>query len=219
VVDKGQRIVNGLLDVLKLYLTQVFYLLLLIVGIPLAAFGFPYSSAQSGIIALLTLTVPAIGLSLWARGGTLPTASLGRVLTHFVAPAAVTMALAGLVVYVMFLQRSGEMEYAQLVLTYALVAMGLLLVLFIKPPLQFTWGRLPVPGDLRPTVLVMASALVFVVMTYVPLAQYFFEIAPLRQASHYLVVGLAVTAWALGVRFLWLVIPLERKVRTRIFCR
>ena len=108
VVDKGQRIVNGLLDVLKLYLTQVFYLLLLIVGVPLVAFGFPYSSAQGGIVALLTLTIPAIGLSLWAAGGTLPTASLGRVLTHFVSPAVVTMALAGLAVYVIFLQRSGR---------------------------------------------------------------------------------------------------------------
>ncbi len=219
VVDKGQRIVNGLLDVLKLYLTQVFYLLLLIGGIPLVAYGFPYSSAQGGVVALLTLTIPAIGLSLWAAGGSLPAASLGRVLTHFVSPAAVTMALAGLAVYVLFLRRSGETEYAQLALTYALVAMGLLLVVFIKPPVRFALSSLPTIGDLRPTILVMVSALLFVVMTYIPLAQRFFEIAPLRQPSHYLVVGIAVAAWALGVRFLWLVIPLQRRVRTSVLSR
>jgi len=219
VVDKGQRIVNGLLDVLKLYLTQVFYMLLLIVGIPLVVYGFPYSSAQGGLIALITLTIPAVGLSLWATGGQLHKANLGRELSRFIWPAALTMGLVGLVVYALFLQRSNSTEYAQLAVTYALVAMGLMLVIFIKPPLHFARGRLPARGDLRPTLLVMAAALIFVVMTYIPLAQRLFEIAPLRLPEHYLVIGLATAAWALGLRFLWLVIPLERRVRSGILSK
>jgi magnesium-transporting ATPase (P-type) len=219
VMHKGQRIVNGLLDVLKLYLTQIFYMLLLIVGIPLVAFGFPYSSAQGSLIALFTLTIPAVGLSLWSEGGQLPKAELGRVLSQFIWPAAVTMGLAGLLVYALFLQRSDSTEYAQLAVTYALVAMGLLLVVFVKPPLRFAWGRLPVATDMRPTILVLVAAGLFVVMTYIPLAQRIFDIAPLRQPDHYLAIGLAVMAWALGVRFLWLVLPLERRVRSGALSR
>jgi len=189
------------------------------VGIPLVAYGFPYSSAQGGLIALITLTIPAIGLSLWAAGGQLPKASLGRVLSRFIWPSAVTMGLVALVVYALFLQRSGSTEYAQLAVTYALVFIGLFLVIFIKPPVSFAWRKLPVKADLRPTLLVMVAALIFVVMTYIPLAQRLFEITPLRLPEHYLVIGLAVAAWALGLRFLWLIIPLERRVRSGVLSK
>ena len=62
----------------------------------------------------------------------------------------------------------------------------------------------------------MVAALIFVVMTYIPLAQRLFEIAPLRQPDHYLAIGLAVAAWALGLRFLWLVMPVERRLRSGV---
>ena len=183
VVDKGQRIVNGLLNVLKIYLTQVCYMLLLVVGIALVAFGFPYSSAQGGLIALITLTIPAVGLSLWAIGGQLHRASPGRELSRFIWPASLTMGLVGLVVYALFLERSDSTEYAQLAVTYTLVFTGLMLVIFIKPPLRFALGSLPVRADLRPTSLVITAALVFIVITYIPLAQRLFEIAPLDNLS------------------------------------
>ena len=42
VLYKGQGIVHGLLDILKLNLTQVFYLALLIAAIQVVSVGFPY---------------------------------------------------------------------------------------------------------------------------------------------------------------------------------
>lgn len=218
VVDKGQRIVNGLLDVLKLYLVQVFYLLLLIVAVPLFSDGFPYTSAQGGMIALVTLTLPAVGLSIWASPGVLPTANLGRLLSHFVIPAAITMAITALIVYMIFLQRGAAMAYAQIALSHALVAMGLLLVLFIKPPLRFSWGRLPRAqlGDLRSVLIVVVGALLWLGITYIPLARQLLKVEPLAQPSHYLLVGEAALAWAIGVQFLWLVIPLQSRVRARV---
>ena len=191
-------------------------MLVLIVGIPLVAFGFPFSGAQGSLISLLTLTIPAVGLSLWAVGGQLPKASLGRVLARFIWPASLTMGLVGLAVFVLFLQRSDSREYTQLALTYTLVFMGLLLVIFIKPPLRFAWGRAPDVLDLRPTLLVLVAAILFVMTTYIPLAQRLFEIGPLRLPEHYLAIALAVAAWALGLRFLLLIIPLERHVRFEV---
>ncbi len=219
VVDKGQRIVNGLLDVLKLYLNQIIYLLLLIVIVPLFAGGFPYTSAQGGMVALVTLTIPAIGLSIWAGPGIPPIANLRRLLAHFVLPSAITMAAAAYIVYVIFLDRYGTVNYAQIALSHALVAMGLLLVLFIRPPLVFTWGRIPKArlGDLRPTFVVLFSLIVWWGITHIPLAVKLLKVEPLESPQDYMLIGLAALAWAFGVHFLWLAIPLQSRVRARVF--
>jgi len=218
VVDKGQRIVNGLLDVLKLYLNQIVYLLLLIVIVPLFAGGFPYTSAQGGMVALVTLTIPAIGLSIWAGPGIPPIANLRRLLAHFVLPSSITMAAAAYIVYVIFLDRYGTVAYAQIALSHALVAMGLLLVLFIRPPLVFTWGRIPKAhlGDLRPTFVVLFSVIVWWAITHIPLAVELLKVEPLESSQDYMLIGLAALAWAFGAHFLWLAIPLQGRVRARM---
>ncbi len=200
VVEKGQRIVNGLLEVLKLYLTQILYLILLIVAIPLVSSGFPYSAAQAGFIALITLTIPGFGLSLWAEGGASSRTSLSRSLRRFVLPAAFTMAVAGLRVYAVTYARYQDFDYAQLVLTYLLVAAGLLLVVFIAPPVRF---RPLKRADPRPALLAVIAALLFVVATYIPLAQQYFDVEPLAAPEDYLLVGVTVGLWALAVQLLW----------------
>jgi magnesium-transporting ATPase (P-type) len=209
VLDRGQSIVNGLLDVLKVYLTQIFYLLLLVLVIALTVGGFPYRSAQASVVTILTLTLPAIGFSFWGAAGVLPTASLRRILFHFVAPAAITMGLAAFLVYLIFLDRSGEVEYAQLGLTYSLVAMGLLLVIFVKPPRPLShWRGQTRHGDWRPTLLASALLVLFLMAARIPLAQELFLIGPLRQTSHYQLIGIAALGWAITVRLVWWVVPL-----------
>jgi magnesium-transporting ATPase (P-type) len=214
VLNRGQRIVNGLLDVLKLYLVQIFYLLLLILAIALLTrTGFPYRSAQASIVTIVTITIPAIGLSFFATGGVLPTANLRRILIHFVAPAAISIGLAAFVVYQIFLNRTGEIAYAQLGLTYSLVAMGLLLVVFVRPPRPFSrlHGQARY-GDWRPTLLALALFFLFLIATRVPLAQQLFLIGPLQQPAHYLVIGIAVLAWAATLRLAWWVVPLVPRI-------
>ena len=128
--------------ILKLYLTQILYLLFLIIAIQLWSRGFPYSSQQAGLIALITLTIPALALTLWASTGKLPRARLTKFIRNFVTPAALSIAILGLIVYEFTLERTGDLSYAQNVLTYALVTMGLLLVLTIKPPVYLHLKRL-----------------------------------------------------------------------------
>ena len=64
VLEKGQRIVNGLLDILKLYLTQVFSLALLITAIQILGTGFPIRGIQLSVITVVTITIPSLGLTL-----------------------------------------------------------------------------------------------------------------------------------------------------------
>jgi magnesium-transporting ATPase (P-type) len=212
VLEKGQRIVNGLLDVLKLYLAQILYLVVLIVAIRLTAAGFPYVSKQGSLIGIVTLSIPALGLSLWATAGVLHSARLGQRLARFVGPAAVTLGATGMAVYWFFLDRTGEMAYAQLALTYTLVISGLVLVVFVRPPWPARVGRVVQGGDWRPAALILVLLALFFLAASLPLAEQLFQLTQLRQPADYLFVGLAVLAWALLLRFVWLLVPQTRRI-------
>jgi magnesium-transporting ATPase (P-type) len=209
VLDKGQRIVHGLLDVLKLNLTFVVSLALLILGLRLASAGFPFQSIQGTVIQVVTVALPSAGLSLWAVSGVLADAKFGRLLARFVAPASITMGAAGSIVYWYFLQETGEIPYAQLTLTYTLVFAGLVLVIFARPPIRPLLAGGPQHGDLRPTVLVLVLMVLFLVVAGIPFTEELLKLSWLEEPDDYLVVALAVVAWAVFLRFLWLLMPVE----------
>jgi magnesium-transporting ATPase (P-type) len=216
VLDKGQRIANGLLDILKLYLNQIAYLTLLILVIWGAGLGFPYLSKQASLITIVSVILPSLALSLWAPAGVVPRTHLGRLLARFVAPAAVTVSVAAVAVYIIFLEMSGEVAYAQLAVTYTLVISGLVLVVLLRPPVR---GLTPVgmgderSGDWRPTVMVMVLLILVFVVASIPLADNLFGLKPLQQPTDYLVVGLAVLAWALTASLIWRVSALWTRWR------
>ena len=212
VLNKGQRIVHGLMDVLKLNLTQAFYLAFLIVSIRLIAYGFPYASAQGTAISVTTVALPAVGLSLWAAAGVVSQANLGRILARFVAPAASTLGLTGLVVYLIFLDRTGDVQSAQLGLTWTLVACGLLLVVFVRPPRRGWLTSTTQSGDPRPTLMVMVLGVLFVIVAAIPLAEQLLKIKWLSRPEDYAVVVLAAVAWVLVLRFVLFIVPLEPRV-------
>jgi cation-transporting P-type ATPase E len=217
VLHKGQDIVHGLLDVLKLNLTQVFYLALLIAAIRLVSVGFPYASAQGTAIVVITVTIPSVGLSLWAEAGVVPGARFGRTLARFVAPAAVSMGLAALIVYLYFLDQTGMVAYAQLALTYTLIYAGLLLALFTKPP----WSsRTAVQGhsggqaksgtqrrEWRMMGLVLFLGVAAFFLPWIPAAQEYLGLDWLQEPTHYAFVGLVVLGWAMVLNLAWWILP------------
>jgi magnesium-transporting ATPase (P-type) len=210
VLDKGQGFANSLLDVLKLYLTQVSYLALLMVVCILAAIGLPLTSVQSSLIVIFTVTIPSVGLSLWATAGLLPTARLNRLPAHFAIPAAITMATAVLGVYVYSLAATGDRVYAQLTVTNMLVLCGLLLVIFVRSPvLPRVRGQAP-SGDWRSTALVLVLWVLFLAVSTVPLAQEYLNLGWMRQPSDWLLLGLVAICWALVLRLVWWLVPLGR---------
>jgi magnesium-transporting ATPase (P-type) len=208
VLHKGQRIVHGLLDVLKLNLTQVFYLALLIAAAGVLRVGFPYASAQGTPISVITLTIPSVGLSLWAARGVVNSASFGRILARFVGPASVSIALTALVVYRYFLDRTGLVAYTQLTVTYTLIYAGLLLVVFVKPP----WGSRRAERDgvrkreWRMVGLALFLGIVTFFLPWSSLARKYLELYWLQPAD-YGIVGLAVLGWAVALSLIWWLIP------------
>jgi magnesium-transporting ATPase (P-type) len=212
VLDKGQRIVHGLLDVLKLNLTFVVNLALLILGLGLVSAGFPYQSIQGTVIQIVTVALPSAGLTLWAAGGVLGSAKFDRLLARFVAPPSITMGVAGSMVYWYFLQETGRIPYAQLALTYTLVFAGLVLVILIRPPIRRLVRGGSQPADPRPLVMVLVLLVLFLVVAEIPLAQEILMLSRLEEPLHYLVVALTVVAWALLLSVIWLVVPVEGRV-------
>jgi cation-transporting ATPase E len=200
VLDKGQRIVTGLLDILKIYLAQVIYLALLILAVRIVSIGFPYSAAQGSAIAVFTLTIPAVGLTFWASSGVMNSTSLSRILRRFIIPAAITMSTAGMVVYRYFLGTTNDMDYAHLTVTYTLVSVGLILVIFIKPPSRLWAGGASLTGDWRPTILVILLQIAFLITTRIPLAEEYLKIKPLNSPRDYLIIGLIVLCWTITLR-------------------
>lgn len=201
---EGQRIVNGMTDILRIYLVRILGLALLIAAISMLGAGFPFSATQSSFISLVSLSIPAFGLALWARPGPTPKVNLTRKLMHFVVPAVLVTTAAGLAVYLFFFAKTGgDVYYAQQTLTYAMVVMGLLLVVFVEPPTRAWAGGDQVGGDWRPTLLVVALLTGFGLFLAIPPLREMYGIILLAKPADYLVILLVVVIWALALRYTW----------------
>ncbi|KPK13383.1 MAG: hypothetical protein AMJ56_02070 [Anaerolineae bacterium SG8_19] len=211
VIATGQRMVNGILDLFKLYLSQTIAQLLLVLTI--FAFGynqFPYHPTQAGVISVFTIALPGIFLSVWAAAGRVTGTSIRRQLAHFIIPSAITVALLSWGVYAFFISQYSSEEYAQLAVTYALLLAGWLRVLFVQPPTPFWMGGAPLRGDRRVIWVVLGSMLLFAAIISIPLFSELLRITWLRAPIDYFWIILAVTVWALITRAIWRSRWLER---------
>ncbi len=198
IIGKGQRIVNGLLDVLKLYLTQALYLLLLILALLISLRGFPYRGAQGGLIAAFAIAIPAVAITLTAPAGRLDTRHLGRHLALFVLPAGISIAAAGFIIYAHFYNLTSQYVAAQNALVHGLVFIGLLLAVLIRPPLFFTTSINTLARNLLTTIVAMISGAIFLITTTIPLAQKFLFVEPLNSLADYRFITIVSLLWAAG---------------------
>jgi cation-transporting ATPase E len=200
---EGQRILTGMQDILRLYLTRILYLATLIVAISMIGKGFPFTPKQNSLLSILTLTIPAISLSVWARPGPVPRGSLARKLIHFVLPAVITVSVAGLVVYLYFIVTTSNVIYAQHALSYTMIICGLLLIIFVEPPTEAWVGGDVLSGDWRPTWLAISMFITFIAFVVVPPLRELYELVLFPQVTDYLIIALVVIVWAFSVRFIW----------------
>jgi cation-transporting ATPase E len=244
---EGQRIVSGMQDIMRLFLTRTSYMAMIVVGAAVIGLGFPFTPIHSSLLSLLTVGIPTLALAAWARPAQRK-AGLIRSVGHFVLPAAMTLALFGLSVYMLYytvLLNGGlgvssfssaqdliELEtvrglpmreiFAQAeqsalvvsrtVLTSLLMFGGLLLVVFVEPPVRFFTGGDELSGDWKPTILAVLLAAVYAGILLVPGLRRFFDLAPLglRDAA---IIGAALLVWAFLLRLVWRARLFERFLR------
>jgi cation-transporting P-type ATPase E len=226
---EGQRILNGMQDIIKLFLCRISTVALLIISSLVIGY-FPISLRNGSIITLITVGIPTILLAIWARPGKLE-GTLGRRLLHFVLPAALLSSVIGLLVFYIALDfRSREVvrlfttpgttaspdqidlilrQHAALLLPVPqtalatfLVFVGLFLVIFVAPPTAW-WGGGDLPiSDKKPTILAVALMAAFVIISFTPPLQRLFLLEPL-QWQYVAIVVVAVPIWLLLIRFFW----------------
>lgn len=225
-VAEGQRIVNGMQDIFKLYLARIATMALVIMSSLIIGL-FPINLRHASVINVLTVGIPAVILAVWARPGYRYRQSLVARLMHFVLPAAVISSLLGLIVfYGPYLYQIARIDPSlpteqiralaanylltgQTSLAAFLVAVGLLLIVFAEPPTPWWVGGDSLSGDWRPAWLAIGLFIVFWVIMAIPMARSFFALQ-LLGAGHIVLVLVATLVWLLLVRLVWRQHWLER---------
>lgn len=204
ILETGQRIFNRLLDVLKLSLTHattavVLTFIALFSGIKY----FPYLPAHNAIITIMTITLPAIGLSYWLGPGEVQSKHLARRLAFFILPAGITIAILVLGAHIFVQNWTGSIAYSRVVVTHLLVGTGLLLVIFAQPPSKFWVGGDSLSGDRRPAMLAIGLWFLFLILTIAPSTSRLLGLSTLQPTEHYLFVLALLAVWVLVLRALW----------------
>ena len=226
-VEEGQRIRNGMQDILRLFLSRITTVGLLIVT-SLVIGIFPIDLRNGSALVLFTVGIPTALLAVWAQPGARDFDSLGRTLARFVVPAAVLSSLAGLAVLfgVIVLQLGGleaiagrgsvepaaldaAVTIAQSALTSFLVFAGLVLVVFVEPPVAWLAVIEPLSPDRRPTLLAGGLAALYLVMLAMPAGRTIFALHTLG-AAELAIVFVAVVAWAVALHAVWRYRVVER---------
>ncbi len=214
ILKEGQKIVNGLLDVLRLYLTQMVYLVLLIVSLLITGNGFPFLDKQVSLIAIGTLTIPSLFFSLTALPGAPPNVDqLSSTLKWFIGPAALNISIAGAFLFVYFLESTGDKSYAQLALTQMLLISGMALSVLMRPPtvkknsrktnnLENKDGGGP-SRDWRATIMFIVLVTLLFIIAPMRWTKELFEFDRLMQSLDYFIVWIAVFAWIIVVEIFW----------------
>ncbi|GAB4377948.1 MAG: HAD-IC family P-type ATPase [Elainellaceae cyanobacterium] len=212
---EGQRIRNGIQDVLKLFLIRTFCVTLLIFATAIVTDNFPLQNKQSAIVALIGVGFPTMCIPIWAKPGLLPRrSSMVRSMLHFVIPATLTLTLVSLAIYLFYLvvavldlpPGSGLVQVNHAIPRSALVTiliMGeLLLIPFLKPPTTAWVGGEALCGDWRYSIVALLLFGVYLLILAIPPLRQFFELEPLSKVS-YLFIGLVALEWCLILRAVW----------------
>ena len=221
-VSEGQRIVNGMQDILRLFLTRILSMALLIVS-SLVVSEFPLALRNGSIVTLFSVGIPAVLLALWARPGPRKRGTLAQRLAHFVVtPVLLTSIIGVLLFYIVLWIPTGLSNMlgpevtlrqstllieavrpiAQTALASFLALAGLLLVIFVEPPTKWWTGGDELSGDWRPTITAVLLIISFFVVSAVPALRNLFALSELTLFEWALTCG-ATLIWMFAVRFFW----------------
>jgi cation-transporting ATPase E len=228
-VEEGQRILNGMFDILSLFLSRISTMGIVILSSLVIGF-FPIALRNASAVTLFSVGIPSALLAVWAQPGVQPKQTLAGTISRFVVPAAGITSLCALVVLFgsLWLEVTlrtpvgatsdqqteivrTSLPYAQSALTAFLVMAGLGLVIYVEPPLPWLAVIQPLSRDWRPTILAIVLAAVFVVlMAFGPLREIFLLLPPSWWTIA--LTGLVLLFWFFAVRFLWKHRVIERFV-------
>ncbi|TMB81914.1 MAG: HAD family hydrolase [Chloroflexi bacterium] len=232
---EGQRIRNGMQDILMLFLTRVLAFAILIIEI-LVIGEFPFVPTQVSILTFLAVGAPALVLAAWAYPGIMEEKRKQQALWEFVLPASLMIGVMGLFVYIgEYLAtvyegvpiplrqtikqgiHSGGLNTSEIIarlsaqtaLTTFTLLCGILLIVFVEPPSKFWVGSHALRKDKRIVILALVMFIAYVLLLAIPPLRNLFDLE-LLGFSDYLFIVLLVVLWIFAVRWAWRAHLLER---------
>jgi cation-transporting ATPase E len=201
VFTEGQRIVNGILDTMRLLLTRTLHVTLLIIAVAILGLGFPYLPTQDTLTSFVTAGLPPIFLAAWAVSGQPSQDRLTRV-ARFVFPAGLTIAAVGLVIFLYFIDQGNSLNTARTATTIGVILCGLTLILFVKPLTPLLAITDPLTRDWRPTGVVVGSVIYFALIMAIQPLRDFFALETLSTKDFALILGIVVI-WTVVTRYIY----------------
>lgn len=205
----SQNIVQNVINLLKLNLTKIAYVLLLIIAMFLTGNRrFLYEPIHGTVIGIFTIVLPSVFISLWTNSLKSKRERIGKQLVLFIIPASVTIALVVIGTYLFYQARGVLFFRIQHLVTHLLVLIGLALVVFCYPPapsLKVLYNG-STSRDWRMTGVALALFGGFHLLTFIPAFQMPLRLVPLVSPLDYLIIWTIGLGWVLLTQFVWYVI-------------
>lgn len=215
-VQEGQRIVNGMQDILRLFLTRILTMALLILS-SLVIGVFPLELRHGSLVTLFSVGIPAVMLAMWARPGPTAKGTMVQRLANFILTPVLFTSAIGLILFYgdLLLSHSlmlannpftpsfnADVHVARTALSSFLVLTGLLLVVFVEPPTPWWTGGDVLSSDWKPAALAGVLLISFLIVSIVPMLRRIFALSPLGLPEVGLI-AVALILWLFLVRFFW----------------
>lgn len=196
--SEGQRILNGMNDVNRLFLTRTFYTVLLIIIAGYIGTDFPFTPLHNLLLTSLPVGIPAFFLTTWARAGQ-PQDNLISSLTRFVFPAGMSFTFATAFIWILY-NSSNDADFAtsQSVLTTAGLVGGLWIVMLAEQDggYKIQWQ------DRRRIGLALSMFVLFLVIMAIPTLREFFDMTTLSWADIGIIAAI-MSLWAIALDLIW----------------
>jgi len=204
IFQMGQNIVQSVVNLLKINLVEIGYVLLLLVAMFLTGNRqFVYEPVHGGIIGIFTITLPSFFISLWTNSLKADRQNIRKQLWMFILPAMVTITLVVMATFFLFVWRGYPLYRIQHTITHQLIMIGLLLVVFCYPPIPMLSGDGRYVSDWRVTKVALALFILLHALTFLPLFQRYLRLYPLVSFIDYLLIWVIGLGWGFMTLLLW----------------
>ena len=199
--QEGQRIVRGTQDLIKLFVSRVLSMIVVIIGVGTLGVGFPMIPTHNAIPAFLVVGLPTFGIAAWAKPGAVPK-NLYKNLFPFIVPSAISVGILSGTLFITYFRTTDDLNLARTVMTVAAVMAGLILIIFVEPPVEIVAAGDEVSGDWRPTFMALAMFALLVLFVHNAFFRNLLELSEMSAADWMVVTGL-VGIWAVALQLIW----------------
>lgn len=200
---EGQRILNGMNDVTRLFLTRTLYTILLIIIVGFVGTEFPFTPRHNALLTTIPVGIPAFFLAAWAKTGK-PTKDLITSVSEFVFPTGFSLMVISVFIWILYRTHGvATVETSRTVLTTAALLGGLWVIILAEHDRE-TWHNSGghYSYDRRRALLVFMMLVLFGIVMAIPSVRDFFEMTTLS-LSDLAIITASMSAWAIGLYLIW----------------